>query len=184
MHLLEVHKTYLIAVSIRNEYRVFCKLSKQDNHLGHSGTSYQQCSLLRDIPSQQTTFASQAELISIVQLKQFANTRKSWFVSINFCYQVSLLEFQFNPLISKESPSKVTLKRLQFQSIENDDLQPFCLTELCNTRSATGETFGDLIIGCAMGTLLVYELKSQVKQIAVIGGISVIDNPTNKASQS
>lgn len=35
-----------------------------------------------------------------------------------------------------------------------------------------------------MGTLLVYELKSQVKQIAVIGGISVIDNPTNKASQS
>lgn len=62
------------------------------------------------------------------------------------------------------------------EAIENDDLQPFCLSELFNTRSQTGDTtLGDLVIGCAMGTLLVYEVKSQVKQIAVVGGISVID---------
>jgi len=35
-----------------------------------------------------------------------------------------------------------------------------------------------------MGTLLVYEVKSQVKQIAVVGGISVIDYQNHKASQS
>ena len=51
-----------------------------------SGTLYQQCSLFKDVPCQQNFNAAQADLISIVQLKQFANTRKAWFVTIHFCY--------------------------------------------------------------------------------------------------
>jgi hypothetical protein len=80
--------------------------------------------------------------------------------------------------------AKVALKRLWWDQIENDDLQPFCMTELTNTRSSSGETFGDLVIGCGMGTLNVYEVKSSVKQIAVVAGIPVTDCGRNNGQSS
>lgn len=113
---------------------------------------------------------NQSELIQIVHLQQFSNTRKAWFVTINFCFQIQLIEFQFNPLVGKE---KVAIRRLWFDSIESDDLQPFSVAELTNTRSTSGDTFGDLVIGCAMGTLNVYDVKSSTKSIANLAGISI-----------
>ena len=81
----------------------------------------------------------------MIQLKQFQNERKCWLMSINFGFQVNLWEINFNtpppstPLkIDNEvgageiGSQRVSIKRLWFDIIDNDNWQPFCMTELWN----------------------------------------------------
>ena len=36
-----------------------------------------------------------ADIVDIIQLRQFISQRKAWLVTINYMYQVSLIEFTF-----------------------------------------------------------------------------------------
>ena len=62
----------------------------------------------------------------------------------------------------KVDASQVALRRLHIDTISNDDLQPFSLCILINSKPENMVHDGpsaELVVGCASGTFLVYEVK-------------------------
>ena len=86
----------------------------------------------------------------MIQLKQFQNAQKCWLMSINFGFQVNLWEIDFGAqgpkkLLKFEDGSgtdtkmneHITIRRIWFDIIDNDNWQPFCITELTNQPAST-----------------------------------------------
>ena len=118
---------------------------------------------------------SVGETISMIQLKQFQNGHKCWLMSINFGFQVNLWEINFNATIPAKNlddggnNERISIKRLWFDIIDNDNWQPFCITELRNQPAAVG----NIALGCGSGTLMFYQLVGIPNPIALVGNISV-----------
>jgi hypothetical protein len=115
------------------------------------------------------------EIIQIVHLKQFMSQRKAWFVAINYALQVILIEFVFpNPQLA---PTEQTcLKTLHVETITKDNLQPFSLCNLLNSkveRNNVNEMTAEVVLGCAKGTIIIYEITTQRRPVAVVGGVKV-----------
>jgi hypothetical protein len=79
------------------------------------------------------------------------------------------------------SDYRVELLRLSTITIRSDDHQPFCLTELRNKppitevelNGAKFEDFGDVILGCDSGTIIVLDVKAKSQSIAVVGKMQI-----------
>lgn len=57
----------------------------------------------------------------------------------------------------------MSLRRLHTEIIMDDDLQPFSLCYLINSKLEPlqrQESAGEIIVGCAKGTLIVYDIKT------------------------
>ena len=139
--------------------------------------------------------------ISMLQLCQFKDPDCTWLVSIEFGFQVTLWEFRFSQIKSQQAQKvfgknpysesgeslslktdyRVELIRLSTITIRSDDHQPFCLTELRNKppitevelNGAKFEDFGDVILGCDSGTIIVLDVKAKSQSIAVVGNMQI-----------
>ena len=70
----------------------------------------------------------------------------------------------------------MTLRRLHINTIADDDLQPFSLCTFLNSKPETinlDSPRAEVGVGCAKGHLLVFEIKTQKRAIAVVAGVSV-----------
>ena len=118
----------------------------------------------------------------MIQLKQFQNDRKCWLMSINLGFQVNLWEINFDspapPKVEKfegiscsggSGTERIAIKRLWFDIIDNDNWQPFCMTELRNQPAAVG----NIAIGCGSGTLMFYQIVGIPNSISIVGKIKV-----------
>jgi hypothetical protein len=58
----------------------------------------------------------------------------------------------------------------------DDDLQPFSLCFLINSKPESmqrHESAGEVIVGCAKGTLIVFDIKTKRRAMAVVQGMHV-----------
>jgi hypothetical protein len=176
-HLLEVHKQFLIAVGLNNQFAVFHSRSQRQPFERVTQIDYSRCLA--------------GAVIAIEPLKQFSSQRKAYFVVITYGKQVSLLQFSFHITPHRMEASQVQLAKLFSETITN--VQPFSLRVLYNSSvevttsgTQTGQKGGkedkclksieqkqEIILGCSSGTLILYELKMQKRSIAVVGGVQM-----------
>jgi len=71
--------------------------------------------------------------------------------------------------------SSIALRKLHIETILDDDLQPFSMRPLLNSRIDHEDLHTDIskeiIVGCASGTLIVFEIKTKPDPFQMISGI-------------